>query len=70
MTGKPLALVTGGSTGIGYALAQQCLRHGLSVLMQVPVAAGRWGRSLALGRKCFSLNIARKGKHLLADLVN
>jgi NAD(P)-dependent dehydrogenase (short-subunit alcohol dehydrogenase family) len=22
MTGKPLALVTGGSTGIGYALAQ------------------------------------------------
>jgi uncharacterized protein len=33
MTGKPLALVTGGSTGIGYALAQQCLRHGFSVLI-------------------------------------
>jgi NADPH:quinone reductase-like Zn-dependent oxidoreductase len=33
MTGKPLALVTGGSTGIGYALAQQCLRHGFSVII-------------------------------------
>ena len=30
MTGKPLALVTGGSTGIGYALAQHCLRPGFS----------------------------------------
>jgi NAD(P)-dependent dehydrogenase (short-subunit alcohol dehydrogenase family) len=33
MTGKPLALVAGGSSGIGYALAQQCLRHGFSVII-------------------------------------
>jgi hypothetical protein len=38
--------------------------------MQVPVAAGRWARSLALGKKCFYLNLVRKGKNLLANLVN
>jgi NAD(P)-dependent dehydrogenase (short-subunit alcohol dehydrogenase family) len=38
MTGKPLALVTGGSTSIGYALAQQCLRHGLSVICGTALA--------------------------------
>jgi len=48
MTGKPLALVTGGSTGIGCTLAQQCLRHGFSVISQLPGAAGRRARSLAL----------------------
>ena len=48
------------STGIGYALAQQCLRHGFNVLMQVPVTAGRWTRSLALGKKCFYLNLVRR----------
>ena len=43
---------------------------GFSVLMQVPVAAGRSARSLALGKKCFYLNLVRKGKHVLANLVN
>lgn len=31
--GRPLAVVTGASTGIGYELAKQCVGHGFDVIV-------------------------------------
>jgi uncharacterized protein len=36
---RPLALVTGASTGIGYELAQQCAHHGFDLLIVADEAA-------------------------------
>ena len=59
MAGKPLALVTGRSTGIGYALAQQCVRHGFSVI--ITGASGCRPPGAAAGKKMLLLEPCPQG---------
>jgi uncharacterized protein len=45
-TVKPLAVVTGGSSGIGYELARQCVEHGFDVIIAADTPMGEASRDL------------------------